>query len=174
MCFAIDGHAPLPNVVPQGAREWYLRAAAGGSTTAHTAAGRLILKHWEDAATALPLLRAAAEGVARRASPGDQGLAVVDENQHGGEQGGERESGDPYAQVLLAVLYAHGLGVEADADEAVRWLRVAAALGHGDALMRCAQLERELELREADDAPVAEEDSPLTQAAQKVLHPRTV
>jgi TPR repeat protein len=146
---------------------------------AHTAAGRLILKHWEDAHTALPLLRAAAEGVARRGLPddhaveGDQGLAVVDGDQHGREQGGEWESGDPYAQVLLAVLYAHGLGVEADADEAVRWLRVAAAQGHGDALMRCAQLKRELQRREADDAPVTQADLPFAKAVREVLHPRT-
>lgn len=105
---------------------------------------------------------------------GEQGLAVVDGDQHGGEQGRERESGDPYAQVLVAVLYAQGLGVEADADEAVRWLRVAAALGHGDALMRCAQLQRELERREADDAPVAKADLLLSEAVREVLHPRTV
>lgn len=43
------------------------------------------------------------------------------------------ESGDPVAAFNIGVLYAQGLGVEADPDESVRWYRQSALAGYSNA-----------------------------------------
>ena len=62
----------------------------------------------------------------------------------------EAEQGDAQSQYLLGVMYADGIGVEQDAAEAARWLRLAEEQGHAKAQAELVTLALQWEAERGD------------------------